>query len=180
MAETAILGGLIGSTVGQATGSLTSGFLGAGAANAQGRIQQRTAELNAQFAELRARDAIKRGEKEVKRFQQASKQLVGRQRVALAAQGIDVSTGSAREIQEEVATATTEDILEIRNNAWREAFGFRFEAENIRSEGALARLQGSSQATASLLTGGLGALDAFQTGAPGIAGALPPKVSVFT
>ena len=148
----------------QAGTSLAGGLAGAFAARSQGRTAQRFAELNARAAELRAKDAIRRGEVAVSKFRKSSKILKGKQIAALAGQGIDVATGTAAEIQAETERMTTEDVIEIRNNAWREAFGLEFEAISIRGQGSFARSQANQQAFSSLLTGGLQATGAIQSG----------------
>ncbi len=148
----------------QAGAELAGGIFGAVSSSTQGGIAQRFAELNAQAAELRAEQAIRRGEVAVSKFRKSSKILKGRQKAAIAGQGIEVSSGSAAQILEETERMTTEDVIEIRNNAWREAFGLRFEAISLRGQGSFARLQANQDAFSSLLTGGLRATGALQTG----------------
>ena len=86
---------------------------------------------------------------------------IGEQRVALAAQGIDIDQGSALEIQLQTAEFVSQDALTISNNAWREAWGFRAEANSLRFQGQFAQLAASSKARSTLITGGLKGLTSF-------------------
>ena len=66
---------------------------------------------------------------------QAKKQLIGRQRAVLAANGVDVNEGSAVDIQVDTAGIGKLDELTIRSNAAREALGYRYQAYNARVAG---------------------------------------------
>lgn len=137
---------------------------GAAASNAAG-AQESLYNTNAKFAELAADDAIKRGDKMVTQVKQAGKKMVGAQRARLAAQGIEVDSGSAQEIQEETAMVTAEDAMTVKNNAWREAWGFKVEAADAAARGRFARVAGDAAYGSSLLTGGLKAAGGILKGA---------------
>lgn len=74
--------------------------------------------------ERQATDAIKRGEFAVGVSRRATKQLVGAQKAAQAAQGIRTDKGTALDIRQETQDIGELDALMIRNNAAREAMGF--------------------------------------------------------
>lgn len=142
----------------QAGASMGGAMTQSQALEAQGKYQKQQAETNARLAEMQAEDSIKRGDKAAGRYKASVSQAIGKQRAALAAQGIDVNSGSASEVQAETARIGTEDVMTIKNNAWREAWGFKVSALNSRSEGAMAELAGKNAADATLLSGGLAAL----------------------
>lgn len=148
-------GGVVAGSGLSAGFGLATGLAQSKATKAQAAYQQQVYELNAQSAELQARDAIIRGQKTEAALRRQSKQLIGKQRAEIAAQGIDVSTGSAAEIQAETRQMTTQDAIEIQNNAWREAWGYRFEAQNLRSRGVLEKTAADFKATQTLLTSGI-------------------------
>src|SRR5688572_4523364 len=108
----------------QAAGSIASAYSESEALKAQGAHQKRMAGINAELAEMQADDAIKRGDKEAEGVRRNAKKMIGSQRAALAAQGIEIDDGSALEIQDETRAIATEDALQIKNNAWRTAWGF--------------------------------------------------------
>lgn len=118
-------------------------------------------ELNRQMADIQAKDAIARGDREAEALRARTKKLIGSQRAALAAQGIEVGSGSALDVQADTAALGAVDELTIRNNAWREAFGYRTQALGFGSQGALAALAARNQQRQTILTGGLN----FATGA---------------
>lgn len=126
-----------------------------GALRSQGAYQKQQYEFNAQMADMQAADAIRRGDKEASQVKARGKKMIGSQRAALAAQGIDVNSGSAADIQEETDVFSTEDAMTVRSNAWREAFGFRAQAMEARNSGAFAELAANNKASNTLLTGGM-------------------------
>lgn len=118
------------------------------AAERQGAYEQGVYNVDAQLADQQAADAIARGKEAETRQRQATRGLIGAQRATLAAQGIDVSTGSALDVQADTAALGELDALTIRNNAAREAFGYRVQAMDYRNQGAMAALAGKNQAAA--------------------------------
>ncbi len=52
------------------------------------------------------------------------------------------------------------DALTVKNNAWREAWGYKAQARSYRTQGALSRLASRNEANSTLLTGGLQAVNA--------------------
>ena len=139
----------------QSVASVGSGYAQAKAYEMQGDYQRRMGELNAKLSEAQADDALKRGEKAVVQHKKQVKKLIGAQRTSLAAQGVELDSGSALDIQEESAQLGQIDALTIRNNAWREAWGFRTQALTHSAQGEFAGLAYGTQATSSLLTGGI-------------------------
>jgi len=133
-------------------------------AKAQGRYQQQIADQNAEMAELRAADALKRGDREAAKIKTKTSGLLGRQRAILAAQGFDLSSGTALDLQEDTVGMGAMDELTTKNNAWREAFGFKSEARAYRTQGRFAKLEARNTARTSLLTGGLRAVEAGVAG----------------
>lgn len=153
------------SSVLEGAAGFAGGVIEGGAAQAQGEFQKQQYDFNASLADRQAAGAIARGDKQAARLKQGAKKLIGSQRVALAAQGVDVNSGSAADIQEETQVLSDMDALEIKNNAWREAWGFRVQASDMRSAGQYAKLAGDNKKSNSLLTGGLKFLSGVGRGA---------------
>jgi hypothetical protein len=109
---------------------------------------------NAKIATMRAREAARRGEFEADRFRRDTKRTIGAQRASMAGQGVAVDSGTALEIQEQTAEIGELDALEIRNNAAREAFGYKTEAVDARLRGRQERIRGQTGAASTLLTAG--------------------------
>jgi hypothetical protein len=139
--------------------TLISGAMEGENAKMQGKFQSSQEMQNARYAEMNAADAIKRGDKEAINVKNKANQLKGSQRAAMAAQGIDLSSGSSADIITETETMGSLDALTAKNNAYREAWGYRSEANNRRAAGKFARMAGSNAAQATLLTSGIKAAD---------------------
>lgn len=169
--------------MGLMTGLMIASLVGTGiqavggmkAANAQkkaGKLQREAmesqadlADFNANVADLQADDAVMRGELEEQRFRGLVRGAVGAQRVGFAAGNIDVSTGSAVDVQADAATLGELDALTIRSNARREAWGYKVQATDYRKRGEIARKEGvylekgaASQATATRINTAAGVI----------------------
>jgi hypothetical protein len=125
------------------------------ATRAQGRIQSNALELNAMRAEMEAQDALRRGQIESSRQLGATQRLIGSQRAAMAAQGIQIDSGSASEVVQDTAALGALDALTIRNNAYREAYGYRSQGAGYLGQARLTRMGARAAGRSTLLTGGL-------------------------
>lgn len=141
-----------------AASELATSLSQSAAERAQGDYQKQQFDTNARLAELQGEYAISQGEQAAQALSSQSKKLIGSQRAAFAAQGIEVSTGSAADIQVETAGQAALDVSTIRNNAWREAWGYRVQAQGYRAEGQQRKLASEFSANQTLLTGGLRAI----------------------
>ena len=119
----------------------------------QGAYASDRLERNASFADQQAQDAIDRGEKDAKAHDRKVKLLIGSQRAKMGAQGADLSSGSALEVQLDTAGLGAEDILQIKNNAFREAWGYNEQAADYRDQAKLTRSGTKNAARNTILTG---------------------------
>jgi hypothetical protein len=94
-------------------------------------------ELEAKSIEAQSTDALERGRQAESRHRFDLSRLKGAQRAALAAQGIDIESGSAGALQVETAILGEVDAQTLRNNAWRESMGFVRQAELVRRGGKM-------------------------------------------
>lgn len=151
----------MGATAGfgvQGVSNVGSAYAESESIKAQGSYQRSVADANAELSNMQANDASKRGEAAVNDLRKATKQKVGAQRAAAAASGVDVGSGSAAQLQEDTALQGVQDTLTIRNNATREAWGFRAQANNFQSQGDFASLTARSQSNQTLINGGMRAV----------------------
>jgi hypothetical protein len=130
------------------------------AAEMRGEFEAGLLETQAGMLGESALDVERRADIEVGRHRAAARRLKGAQRASMAAQGLDLASGSAAAIQEETEFLSELDALTIKNDAAREAWGYRVAAWDARGRAALARMGGGGPSPYStLLTG------AAQTGA---------------
>jgi hypothetical protein len=131
-----------------------------------GREQQKMFERNAEFAEWQAVDALDRGKVNEKRQRQTTEGVIGSQRTSFAAQNVDVNKGSSLDVQADAAYLGELDALTIRNNAAKEAYGYRVGAEDLMLRGKYARREGEMGAINTILGGGSSLLLAKYGGGP--------------
>lgn len=140
----------------EAGSNVAQGIVTAGAESAAGSATASQYDTNARLAEWKAQDAIDRGGIEAGKYRQKVKQIAGSQRASLAASGVDISAaGSAEDTITETYTMGSMDALTIENNAFREAWGYRFQASEDRFHGKIANLTAQGNARNTLLTAGL-------------------------
>lgn len=101
--------------------------------------QAALADTNARIAELGAQQELFRGQQEVARLTMAAGQLKGRQRVAMAANGIDLGEGNAAEIQASTDLMKEIDKNTAHANAVRSAWGYRTQGMNYQAEATVKR-----------------------------------------
>jgi len=93
-----------------------------------GQAQADAAKANADQMRYQARDALVRGSIDEYRLRRDTRALAGSQVAALAANGVQVGTGSAGRLVEDTYQLGEEDAITIRNNAAREAWGLNQQA----------------------------------------------------
>lgn len=124
-----ILGGLIlGKTV-----------LDVSAQHKAAKAAQKTGDVEGALYDKQAADAKARGEEQVGQVASQAKILTGAQRVSLAAQGIDATSGSPADVISNDQRVAQLAESQIRLNAAREAFGFT-------EQGRLARMGAANTA----------------------------------
>jgi len=144
---------MMGQTAALAMTGFGAGFQSA-AEKRGGKAQAELNRFNAEAAEMQADDAIVRGKEAEARHRQVVKQLIGAQRAAFGASGVDVNQGNALDVQADTASMGELDALTIQLNAAREAWGYRNQAIDYRARGELAEMEGQTKAIGTLLSAG--------------------------
>lgn len=138
-----------------ALGSMAFGAMGAyqqsQATKASMEYQSAVARNNAITSEYQAEDAINRGQTAEEQQRRKTMMLKGTQTARLAANGIDISEGSALQILSDTDWMGEQDALTVRDNANREAWGYRVQAQNASSNSTM--LRNSADAQNPLLSG---------------------------
>lgn len=125
--------------------------LAATSAYQQSQSAKRTARNNAKMAEYQAQDAQRKGEEDAQAIQRRGAALKSSQRVALAANGLDLGYGTAADLQDQTDFFTQSDVATARTNAAKDAWGKRAMGTNYQAQ---ANAQNPLlSASGSLLTG---------------------------
>lgn len=140
--------------LGVAIGSkVLGGILQGDASRRAGELAGTIEDRNAVIADTAAADSISRG-----RSQEAISRLRGGEKIAqqtagYAASGVDVTSGSAVDVESSTALVNELNAQIIRSNAAREAWGFQTQAGNFRLRAQLARQTGQAQGDEAILAG---------------------------
>jgi hypothetical protein len=137
----------VGSTILGAAGAIQQGQAAAAASKYNAQVQ----EMNATLADRRARDAVARGQAEEQRKRTEVSRIMGAQKAAMAANGVDVGFGSPLDTLVDTATLGELDALTIRSNSYREAYDYKVDAVNRRAGANLSRMEGQSAKAGSYL-----------------------------
>lgn len=101
---------------------------------------------NADLSEAQAKDALARGREAELALRRKGRSLTASQQSSFAAQGLDITSGSAQDVMQNDQALGALDALTIRNNAQREALGFRKQAEYDRQDAVMAKRGGANRA----------------------------------
>ncbi len=163
-------GGISASTI--AAASLAASAVGTGVAM-YGQSQQAAAQSqaanyqsavarnNAIIANQNAQAALDAGQAQEQQQRLKTAGLIGAERATMAANGVELDSGSALNVQSSAASLGELDALTVRSNAARQAYGYQTQATNF---GAQAQLD-NSQASWASATGQIGMASSFLGGA---------------
>lgn len=121
-------------------------------------------DANSRLANIQAQDSIERGETAVKQVRRGTRKAIGTSRAALAAQGVDVNSGSAADLLEQAEYYGEMDALTVRNNAWMESFGYRSQAVQMGAQGIFSTLAGQNAKKQTALVGNINSANILTKG----------------
>lgn len=134
--------------------AIVKGYGAYASAQSEGQAA-RAAEASARYQQ---RDALERGADAAGEARTEGTRVAGAQRAATAANGVELSSGSASTLFSTTSLLAEEDAATARANASREAWGHAYEAETARYQQKVAR----RKSVLGPLTAGLGfASDAY-------------------
>lgn len=133
---------------------LGGALLGAGAAVHQGQTQKNYNNYLAAQAEADARAEQSAARVEAERIRKAGKQQKSEAIAALAASGVDVTSGTALKIDQEIGRASSEDAFLTLAGGRDRAARLNAEAQGSRMAGSRAQTAGYLNATNTLLVAG--------------------------
>lgn len=143
---------------------LWSSFQQASAIKEQGKAEEKLADQNVKVLNLQADDAISRGNIQAAEIKRKAQYVKGSQAAAFAGQGVSATTGTPASILSETDAASGLDVITAKNNAFREAWGYKTDAINEQFKGQMKRIAAKNEARNTLLTGGLTAVDDITKG----------------
>lgn len=124
---------------------------------------------NAKLANVQAANANAQGSYAADQARIRGNLMRGQQIAALAANNVDVTTGSAADILGDTAMVTAANERQARINAAQRAYGFQVQSMNDMGAAQFAKWQGKTQQTGTLIKG-IGSM--FGVAAGGMAGGL--------
>lgn len=125
----------------------------AAAYNAQAKANEQNANIAAKKAEL----AAVSGAKEEQKMRQQGQQVMGQQRAAFGANGLDISSGSPLDVLNDTNYQNEIDALTIRRNTANQVWGYQAEQTNFLNE-ASANKSAASNAKKAATMNAIGAL----------------------
>lgn len=132
------------------------------------KAQAAIADNNRVIAERQAADRIAQGKQEERNYRSRLEVIKGQQRSNFAGSGVVVDSDTPFEILGETAQLGELDAMAIRNNAAREAYGFKVQAMNFGAQSSI------YTATAKNTHPWFNATNTFLGGLTGSAGAIAP------
>lgn len=114
------------------------------AAKAQAGYDAKTAKINAGLEIEAAHDSIRQGEDETRDFWRDVSATKGQQVASMAANGVDVSYGSAARLQDDTTMVSRERAQSLGNNIQQRTRGHYINAQNYVAEAKAARSRGKA------------------------------------
>lgn len=105
----------------------------------QAQYAAATAENNAKLAEMQAQDVRSRGDEEANAIRRNSDMVKGSQRASLAAKGLDLTEGTAQELQDQTDFFSAYDQSTAKRNAGKEAWRVRQQGNQFSSDARMNR-----------------------------------------
>ena len=136
--------------VGQAYGAYSSSLATREAMQSQANIadtQANISDINAQGAEFSAQQTLLAGQRREQNVMLKGAQLKSTQRAGMAANGVDLGSGSAVNVLTSTDVMTAEDTNAVHLDAVRSAWGYRTQATNYANEAIGKRAQANGLRT---------------------------------
>ena len=128
--------------------AVASAGLSAYSASQQAQAQKDQANYNSQVAannatiDLQQRSSsLQQGDVEAQQAQMHQAQVLGAQRASLAANGVDLTTGSAQDLLTSTKFLGAQDVNTIQSNAARTAWGYQVQGMNDSANSQLLKWQ---------------------------------------
>jgi hypothetical protein len=131
----------------QAAGAYSNSRNAKAAYGAQAQVQRN----NALIAGWQADDALARGNQSALRVRMQARGVKGKQRAAMAANGVDTTTGSALDVLTDTDYFAEVDVATVKDNAAKEAWALRNQAAGASADASL--LAGRAAAESPLAAG---------------------------
>lgn len=119
----------------------------------QGKFQKGTAEYNARVAENEAQETRNVANERENIQRRKTAELLSKQKAQLGAANIDLTSGSALQLQEDTVTLGEADALRIRSNFDARVESLQTSADLTRSQGAFAESAGDIKSVGTILSG---------------------------
>src|SRR5271165_4807660 len=118
------------------------------AQQATANYQSQVATTNARIADQNREYAVAAGNAQAEQQMQRNAQTEGRLKAGLAASGFDINSGTAENLQRSQRLIGEEDVLNIQNNAARQAYGYQVQGTGYAAQSQLDTAAGQSYAQA--------------------------------
>jgi hypothetical protein len=101
----------------------------------KGQFDYITSQQQARITDIQAEDVEEKGRKTAGSLYVRERKYLGAARAAAQAQGVATDSGSVAVVRDESKAAFERDILQVKANAFAEAWGYRFQAGETRFKG---------------------------------------------
>ena len=150
--------------VGVAAFQLVSGLQQAETIRENGKLTREIADMNAEFAEIDSFHAEQDGGTQAAAYEGKADMVQSDQVAAYAAKDVDASFGTAAEVIADSKLATFLNVVDIKNQAHRKALGYKEQARQYVTGGALASAQANINASATQNSAVIGAATTAASG----------------
>jgi len=119
--------------------SAVGSYYGAKSERSNLEFESDMASINAGISEISAQQALSRGKTAQESHLLSTARFKSSQKAALAASGVDIGVGSAAEMLTSTDVLSEIDLNILKENAMREAFGYRSEGVNYKTQAIMSK-----------------------------------------
>lgn len=137
----------------RAISSVASGYAQGSSYLTQSKYEANALRLNARLLDKEKQDLESQAAFDANRALYTGKRLSDEQYMEYAAMGVDPNSGSAARVRASSEYMSAVDALTIKNNAYKQAFGYQVQKDNYLTQAKFVRMAGRNLANASFIGG---------------------------
>jgi hypothetical protein len=134
-------------------GSMIGGLIQAGSLQKDAEFQRTAAGVNRDLYGLAATSALETGNQQAAQATLKGNQVAAAQKVGYAASGVDTQSGTPMEAMADTRVMSAMDAATLRNNAAREAWGYKVKGLQAFKQGNLQAEKDDNQAVGDAVGG---------------------------
>jgi len=152
MGEQAALFGAVGGLVTSTTSSIVGSIGALSEIETRKEILQNKLQIQNELNKFLSEDALFRGNEATKIILDRAQRLIGEQRSSFVGQGVVVDVGTPADVVRDTVEIAARETVIVRNNIWREVFGFKFRLNSTQALASQLQIASDSESRSRIIS----------------------------